>query len=123
MLKMDIEGVEFDWIKSISDNQLNNIKQILIEIHFNPFTKFNEDKWNIIEKLSKTHYLVHIHGNNYSDLISINNLVLPETIECTFIRKKDIEKLDKINFQSPTSIDIPNNSSKYDLRFVIPNNL
>jgi hypothetical protein len=81
-LKMDIEGHEWNWIKTFKD--LSKFKQIVFEFH----GLFDEDcptgGWNqnvmvkdfgtgffdphtILEDLkilNKTHYLVHIHGNN-----------------------------------------------------------
>jgi len=61
-LKMDIEGHEIEWLESVSEKQLNNISQIAIEFH-NPYSS-KED--NIFNKLNKTHYLIHAHGNNNS---------------------------------------------------------
>jgi FkbM family methyltransferase len=32
-LKMDIEGLEYNWLSSIDENKLNKFKQIVIEFH------------------------------------------------------------------------------------------
>jgi hypothetical protein len=93
-LKMDIEGGEYDWIPSLSTNQMNKFKQIVIEIH-----GINEDggewpvsydkKCEILEKLADTHYIVHAHGNNFGRFTDN----IPNTIELTYLRKNlfDIE--------------------------------
>ena len=60
-LKMDIEGGEYPWLHSLSKNQLLKFKQIVIEFH-SPFLKY---RYDTLEKLSQTHFLVDIHGNNY----------------------------------------------------------
>ena len=119
-LKMDIEGSEYSWILSLTENQLKKFKQIVIEIH-----GINDDSWDTIlsdkikcfEKLSNTHYAVHIHGNNYGSLT--NNI--PDTVEITYIRKNEINNYHELNKQPlPTkNLDFPNNPNKedYDLNF------
>lgn len=120
-LKMDIECGEHEWIKSVTKAQMNNIKQIVIEIHFDLYDNFNEDKWNIMRILSETHYLVHIHGNNYGNYIIVNGLLIPEVIECLYIRKNEINNPQKMSFIGPTEYDTPNNCARPDLLINIPN--
>jgi hypothetical protein len=122
-LKMDIECGEYEWIKSITKDQLNNIKQIAIEIHFDLFDNFREDKWDIMKILSETHYLVHLHGNNCGNYIIVNGILLPETIECLYIRKNEISNPQKISFNGPTEYDRQNDINKPDLLITIPNNI
>jgi hypothetical protein len=119
-LKMDIEGSEYDWLNSLTKTQLNKFKQIVIEFH-----GINDDSWNIklkdkidcFHKLSKTHYAIHIHGNNYGGLTEN----IPDTIEVTYIRKNSIEYKPILNMQQlPSSeVDTSNNLKKtdYDLNF------
>ena len=67
-LKMDIEGGEYPWLLSIDESRLNKFKQIVIEFHGitqNGWNCHYNDKVKCLEKLSKTHYIVHAHGNNY----------------------------------------------------------
>lgn len=60
-LKMDIEGSEYEWLSIVPEELLNKIDQLVMEIHY----LCNDDnKWKLLEKLNKTHYLTHIHGNN-----------------------------------------------------------
>lgn len=122
-LKMDIECGEYDWIKSVTKDQLNNIRQIAIEIHFDLYDNFREDKWEIMRILSETHYLVHIHGNNYGNYIIVNGMLLPETIECLYIRKNEINNPEKILYNCPNEYDKQNDSFKPDLLITIPNNI
>lgn len=85
-LKMDIEGAEFDWIDSCSTEQLEHLKQIVIEVHW-PNT---DKKWDsIFHRLAETHWLVHIHGNNHCGCYTIEGRPIPEVLELTYIRKKD----------------------------------
>lgn len=119
-LKMDIEGSEYEWIDYISFEQLKKFKQIVIEFH-----GINDDSWgvnydykvNCLNKISNTHYLIHAHGNNYSE--KTNNI--PDVIELTYIRKDyftEIPNLNTINLPLE-NIDFPNNVERpdYDLNF------
>lgn len=85
-LSMDIEGFEYLWLQSLTIDQLKSFKQIAIELHdLNNY----DNKLNIaminngLEKLNKTHYIVHAHGNNYAGIY--NNI--PDVLELTLIRK------------------------------------
>lgn len=60
LVKMDVEGAEWDALAATPDEQLERIEQIAIEFH-----KVNDPKFlNVIRKLKKTFYFVHIHFNN-----------------------------------------------------------
>jgi len=85
-LKMDIEGGEYPWLLEIDESQLNNFKQIVIEFHGitnNGWGCSYENKVKCLEKLSKTHYIVHAHGNNHSPVV--NNI--PDVLEITYVNK------------------------------------
>lgn len=119
-LKMDIEGSEYSWFLSLNETQLKKFKQIVIEFH-----GINDDSWNTtlaekiecFEKLSNTHYAVHIHGNNYGNLTEN----IPDTVEITYIRKNEVRYYPELNKQQlPTkNLDLPNypNKEDYDLNF------
>ena len=135
-LKIDIEGSEFNWIDSMSLEDLNCFSQIVMEIHW-PFDKY---RCEMLEKLNQTHYVVHIHGNNYCDrdipkhlpsgrsydgtlTIKHSNypsIKLPEVFEITYIRKSNfIDNLNKIRKKYPTPLDSPNNPNTKDTEFTI----
>jgi len=83
-LKMDIEGYEIQWIKSLNDEQLNKINQIVIEFHF-PFEDYKKDVFN---KLNKYFILVHFHGNNCCGIKNHNGINIPNVFECTYLHRK-----------------------------------
>ena len=137
-LKMDIEGSEFNWLGSMSETELEKFSQIVLEVHW-PFDIYRS---NMLKKLNKTHYIIHIHGNNYCDrdipkhlpsgrtydgTVIINNNImpeikLPEVFEVTYINKKLCDNLlvrmNEIKF--PTILDYPNNPNATDIYFSIP---
>jgi hypothetical protein len=103
-LKMDIEGGEYPWLLSINESQLNKFKQIVIEIHGitnNGWGCSYNDKMKCLKKLSKTHYLIHAHGNNLGP--QVNNF--PDVIELTYVNKNYFSSVPEFN---TTSLPIPN---------------
>ena len=113
-LSMDVEGLEYIWLQSLTLQHLKSFKQIVIELHnLNDNNKINNALMiNGLEKLNKTHYIMHAHGNNYS---GINNNI-PNVLELTFVRK-DYFKDSPIKNMVPLPIkylDCANNSDQED---------
>lgn len=119
-LKMDIEGCEYDWLLSLSEENLSKFKQIVIEFH-----GINDDSWGknydkkleCFKLLSNTHYIIHAHGNNYSGTQN----KIPDVIELTYLRKVYFNEEPKINTTKlPISnLDFPcnKNANDYELNF------
>ena len=88
ILKMDIEGAEWDVFKSIDGCILQSFEQIIVEYH--GLTQKN--RWDeyvgILEKMTRTHQVVHVHGNNACDYMVIDGKCIPDTIEVTYFRKE-----------------------------------
>jgi hypothetical protein len=118
-IKMDIEGGEWRWLLSMDEEKLTKITQLVIEFHgitnvsyHNNFSmdSFNctaKDKFECLEKLTKTHYLIHAHGNN-ADLVNCNGI--PNVIELIYINKKMFTIQPKLNSQNlpVENLDFPN---------------
>jgi hypothetical protein len=144
-LKMDIEGSEFNWLDSMTETELENFSQIVLEVHW-PFDIY---RMNMLQKLNKTHYIIHIHGNNYCDrdipkhlpsgrtydgTVTINNnmipqIKLPEVFEITYVNKNIynkctdslyVERVKPKEIKFPTILDYPNNPNADDIYFSIP---
>lgn len=113
-LKMDIEGSEYKWILSLNENQLNKFKQIVIEFHGINDNSLNiniNDKNKCFENLAKTHYPVHIHGNNAGKLSGY----IPDIIEITYVRKNEISCPELNKEPLPINgLDFPNIPYKQD---------
>jgi hypothetical protein len=118
-LKMDIEGGEYPWLLHIDEIQLNKFKQIVIELHGitgDGWDSNYNDKVKCLEKLSKTHYIVHAHGNNFGKVV--NNI--PDVIELTYVNKNYFDSIPELNKQSLPidDLDFSNNgSTDIDLNF------
>lgn len=105
-LKMDIEGGEYPWILSLTEQQLDKFKQIVIEIH--GITNKGhcmgcsyQDKVDALSKLANTHYLIHAHGNNHRPAVN----GIPDVIELTYVNKKYFTDIPPLN---TTPLPIPN---------------
>jgi hypothetical protein len=102
-VKMDIEGSEFEWIKSLKN--VDNIVQMVIEFHY-PSSENDE----VFKKINKDFVLVHFHANNYCGTSLVDNIVIPNVFECTYLNKKYIQmnKLSLNNNILPTKYDMKN---------------
>jgi len=103
-MKMDIEGGEYPFLASLSDKQLSNIKQLVIEFH-------NPHNLVIPSRLAKTHWLVHIHGNNAvaGKGVFYGNTFVPWVYECTYVRKDIYSNLEHNSDPIPNPVlDNPN---------------
>lgn len=108
-LKMDIEGAEFDWFNSLSLDEIKKFKQIVIEIH----KPFYPERYTTLENLRKTHYLVHLNGNNAFPPVKIGNQIFPKFIEATFLRKDLFSDLPSLSKEPiPSSLDKKNRNSR-----------
>jgi len=114
IIKMDIEGSEFDCLDSISYNELGKVEQMVVEFHLNtghmtkdlPGMGTLEDLYRVIEKISKTHKIFHIHGNS---CCGVSTDGIPVVLELSFINKKlcDIDIIDDTDYPIP-GLDYPN---------------
>ena len=118
LLKIDVEGAEWDTLFHIPNAILGSFEQLAIEIHnlhsFCPdynginLSKFKLDqKTCVIKKINKLFYLYHVHANNYSPLFYINRFKLPNTMELTFVNKKYFKSAEYSKAIFPTEIDQP----------------
>ena len=107
VLKIDVEGSEWDVFSNIEKNLLACFDQILIEFH-DLLNVNNKDKvLKSLEKINATHQLVHIHGNNYAGAIKLEGWNLPVTLEATYLNKNKYTFVDSHRF-FPTDIDEKN---------------
>lgn len=117
ILKMDIEGSEWDALDAASTNDLNRFSQIVCE--FQNFTSIDDDAWyqralRCMTKLRSLFEVVHVHANNYGHLAMFSNVPFPLTLEVTFVTKSG-HKFAPNNKTFPTSLDAPNEPGFADI--------
>jgi hypothetical protein len=114
-LKLDIEGWEYELLTVLDHNDMERIKQIVIEIH-SPFT---DQKLNLVKKLLHHHTLIHLHANNCCPFTVYDGVNIPRVIELSLVRTKDLPSdliLYKNTTQLPLEIDQPNLKNKPDFQ-------
>lgn len=104
-VKMDIEGGEVSWIKSLNKEQLNKFEQIVMEFHF----PFSDNEIDIFDKINENHYLIHFHANNCCGVINHKGVNIPNVFECTYLHKKYFTDIPDLNKELiPSNLDMKN---------------
>lgn len=116
ILKMDIEGYEWDVLRVLPQETLMQFSQIVAEFH--SFTTIDVDDVYerisaVLRKLNKTHRLIHIHANNCGWLGLIGGVPLPDAFEVTFVRIAD-HNFEDCRRIFPTALDMPCNPQAPD---------
>lgn len=108
ILKMDVEGAEYEFIQNTEEELLDNFMQMSFEFHgFLVEGKREDIILRIFDKLSNTHFPVWVHANNNGRRIEFDNGILPDLLEITFVNKRLYEFGDKEN-SYPIALDSPN---------------
>lgn len=126
ILKMDIEGCEWDVFDETSSETIGRFSQIVVEFHgLSPDmsdTDFSRVK-NVLCKINQTHQSIHVHANTGVSPTWIGGIVLPNMLEVTYVRRRDFgHRLVANQRQFPTEIDQPTFKGRPDLhlgRFAI----
>ena len=117
ILQMDIEGMEYETILSLSKQNLDFFRIIIIEFHNlreikNKF--FFKIVTSTFEKLLENFIICHIHPNNSCGINQIYDVAIPNGIEVSFIRKDRVKK--KIYTKDfPHPLDQPSVKSMKDI--------
>ena len=116
ILKMDVEGAEWDVIETITEETISKFNQIVMEIHELDDINQIENKLKYLMKINKTHQLVHIHANNYMLPARkfAGKAILIRAYEVTYI-KKDMYKFYDDDSYFPQEIDQPCNPAVLDI--------
>jgi len=119
LLKIDIEGDEYESLSSVAESSLNKFMSIVVEYHWLSSDDNIQNKIECIEKINKLFYPVHIHGNNHAQVIIKDEIYhVPDVIEVSYIRKDLYDghpSFTKDKF--PTSLDYPNHGFYKDIKF------
>jgi hypothetical protein len=103
LLKMDIEGSEWDSLNAESSETLKLFRQIIVEFHW--FTDFNNNDYfsktlSVLNKLAQTHFILNAHPNNCGELLYIDGVIFPQVIEVTYLRRNDYKVIfDHTNYK------------------------
>jgi hypothetical protein len=91
LLKMDIEGWEYQALSSISDDNLNKVDVLLVEFHylFNCIFEFDYKYYyhEIFSRLYNIFDCAFVNVNNHGGYFKYGRSLFPNVIEVTFVKK------------------------------------
>jgi hypothetical protein len=117
ILKIDIEGDEWEIFDETPVETLECFSQIICEFHW--FHRCYEDEWNeralrVLRKLRSRFAVVHIHANNFSPIRSLGNVPFPDVLEVTYANLS-LYPTQPSTVRFPTDLDAPNDPSTPDI--------
>jgi hypothetical protein len=110
VLKIDIEGAEWEFFDRASTEELLRFRLIAAEFH--DFDLYHERQWwertrRVLAKLHTTHQLVHQHANNASMPFWDGEADLPSVMELTYALRSRY-RFEETHEISPGPLDFPN---------------
>jgi hypothetical protein len=106
ILKIDIEGSEWDIFDMATSDELIKFRQIVVEFHWLEGiveSNFRLKVLRVLKKIGMTHYVINSHPNNWSDVLFIENVFIPNVIEVTFFRRNEnyeVKQRSKIDLEN-----------------------
>jgi hypothetical protein len=115
ILKVDIEGSEWESFKDFPRESMLRCEQIIFEYHglqslyqqanFNHYLQF-------LDRILETHEIVNSHINNWDSFEIIEGIPVPNVLEVTYVRKDLVAQLE--GQENSQTVNYPNNSSRAD---------
>jgi hypothetical protein len=120
LLKIDVEGCEWDVFAQTPIEVMQKFQQIVIEFHGLTGAVYNPNSFreviSVLEKINLTHQSVHVHGNCACITVAIRRLILPDLLEVTYVRRSDFsQRLVPNQRVFPTDIDQPTFAESPDI--------
>ena len=113
ILKMDIEGAEWDIIDSWEVEDLSHFRQISLEFHGLTNISNSQQIIRCLKKISCSHNPIWIHGNNYVPAEECDGMVIPISLEVTYARINSYT-FSKERVYLPFAADMPNKPETED---------
>ena len=116
ILKIDIEGCEWDVFDKTPAESLSKVAQILAEFH--DFSRLDDIRFRmrarrVVQKLHDQFALTHVHANNCRAFGPVANICLPDVLELSFANRKRYS-FDFTDETFPTPLDAPNSPGTAD---------
>jgi hypothetical protein len=104
ILKMDIEGAEWDVLDTDDLLDLSRFDQIAIEFH--NFYKVSNEAFfckviRVLTKLNASHQVINLHANNWGKFEIVANVPFADVLEVTYISRL---RFNEVNTQNTYSI-------------------
>jgi hypothetical protein len=115
VLKMDVEGAEWDVLRNMPDAVLARCDQLVLEVHdlsgLGRSTAYPlvplEQKVAVLRKLNHHFYCWHPHANNYASIHVIGGFKVPDVMELTWLNRRRYVAHADCDRRLPTALDDP----------------
>lgn len=110
ILKMDVEGHEWDALACADAGLLERFQQITLEVHrlkHLSLPGFRKKAGSVLDKLNEQFTLFHVHANNACGVSLADGFVVPELLELSYVKTASVARRPSSTCY-PTEIDFPN---------------
>jgi hypothetical protein len=116
LLKIDVEGAEFDVFPTMSLDTLRHFRQIALEIH--DLFKLSEPNYRsrfvaALSNINNLFTLFHVHANNWAGIGFVEGFLIADILELSFVRSDLVVRTPNKTIY-PTAYDFPNQSPRPD---------
>jgi hypothetical protein len=118
ILKMDIEGYEWEVLNSTAVADLDRFEQIVIEFHGVTDLRFLttfEIMYECFRKLNVNHAPIVVHANNFGSYRILGNVPVPEVIEVTYLHRKRLNQFEPQSMETAVLDTFANNPSRPEI--------
>lgn len=112
IMKIDIEGAEWNMFQNTQS--WNKVRHFVGEFHFDNTLDSFIEKLPVLRKINEKFRVVHIHGNNWSEVIKYGDINIPKVVELTYANV-DYYNLVPSDEVFPTELDMPNREDMEDI--------
>jgi hypothetical protein len=125
ILKMDVDGAEFDALEAVPDDTLDRFEQIVLEVHWlnNLDDLAYRDRFRkIFRRLNSAFTLFHVHANNWdgpNGLAIVSGVPVSTMLELSYVRSACVHRRPSQTLY-PTALDYPNVQGKDKLLWFYP---
>ena len=125
ILKMDVEGAEFDALAAVPDATLDRFEQIVLEVHWlnNLEDRSYRNRFGkVFRRLNSAFTLFHVHANNWdgpNGIDIVSGIPVCSLLELSYIRSTCVQRQPSRTLY-PTALDYPNTPGRDILLWFYP---
>jgi hypothetical protein len=125
LLKIDIEGSEYDYLLKADMDIISDITTgLILEVHFLDREDIRDKFIEMITKLNKYFVLTHTHANNWGDIFEYEGHSLYNVFELSFVNRSIVDWVEEDNTEYPIiGLDYSNNPNQDDFKFTFFNSI
>jgi hypothetical protein len=117
LLKIDVEGAEWEFFKNVDVTKLKNVVMgIIVEIHWIDSIDNRKNLAELFNRIEPYFVLEHTHANSWGYNFEHNGMSIPSVLELSFVNKKFVDKMEIDTADYPIDgIDYSNNPNIEDV--------